>query len=128
MVCIEKYYRRTVYVHCREHVFALRCIVSSIAHVSPVRPTSDQHLRQIQVLQLSAVLWCTGSSHFACMRSIGSTSYCNTSLYTHYTVTLNYTHCTLALNWGERSEPLPCDPNVNFVCVYVCMFVCHGPA
>ena len=26
-------------------------------------------------------------------------------------------------NWGERSEPLPSQPNVNFVCVYVCIYV-----
>ena len=31
------------------------------------------------------------------------------------------------------SEPLPSDVNVNFVCVYICMYVyymyvCHGPA
>ena len=29
-------------------------------------------------------------------------------------------------HWGERSEPLPSQPNVNFVCVYmyVYMYIC----
>ena len=30
--------------------------------------------------------------------------------------------------WGERSEPLPSQLNVNFVCLSVCLCVCHGPA
>ena len=32
--------------------------------------------------------------------------------------------CTFG-NWGK---PLPSDLNVNSVCVYVYMYVCHGPA
>ena len=36
------------------------------------------------------------------------------------------------LDWGERSEPLPSQPNVNFVCIYLSIYlsiyVCHGPA
>ena len=31
----------------------------------------------------------------------------------------------VSVDWGE---PLPSDPNVNFVCLSVCLYMCHGSA
>ena len=35
-----------------------------------------------------------------------------------------YDDLCMNISWGERSEPLPSQLNVNFVCLSVCLSVC----
>ncbi len=47
-------------------------------------------------------------------------------MYTIQNTTLK--HLSTEHNWGERSESLPSDERRDFVCLSVCLSVCHGPA